>query len=196
MGAPWVRPFKPGYCDSWEWHTEPRNTNVTQLMENVKTSAPTPMEHSHSGESEMLIVFHSCGLLRPSKCLLEPTTENLYILIQPKLMQAHTLALDTTQVTLLITTRKASGSPTVSLLQVSTGLLTNLIVPSRSTALQLLEKQTMLIEHHLSGTSKHHVKNTLRHSLCNGLSKIQITTPTKGLTDHENRNLLNYLGYF
>jgi len=22
--APWVRPFKPGYCDSWEWHTEPR----------------------------------------------------------------------------------------------------------------------------------------------------------------------------
>ena len=22
--APWVRPFKPGYCDSWEWHTDER----------------------------------------------------------------------------------------------------------------------------------------------------------------------------
>lgn len=22
--APWKRPFKPGYCDSWEWHTEAR----------------------------------------------------------------------------------------------------------------------------------------------------------------------------
>jgi len=22
--APWARPFKPGYCDSWEWHTVPR----------------------------------------------------------------------------------------------------------------------------------------------------------------------------
>ena len=22
--APWSRPFKPGYCDSWEWHTDPR----------------------------------------------------------------------------------------------------------------------------------------------------------------------------
>jgi len=22
--APWARPFKPGYCESWEWHTEPR----------------------------------------------------------------------------------------------------------------------------------------------------------------------------
>lgn len=22
--APWARPFKPGYCDSWEWHTESR----------------------------------------------------------------------------------------------------------------------------------------------------------------------------
>merc|ERR1712122_276891 len=108
-------------------------------------------------------------------------------LTQPRLMQAHTLALDITQVTLLTTTRKASGSQTVSLLQVSTGLLTNSILPSRSTALQLLEKQTMLIEHHLNGMSKHHVKNTLRHSLCNGLSKIQTTTPTKDLTGRENK---------
>ncbi|XP_002154477.1 uncharacterized protein LOC100214198 [Hydra vulgaris] len=22
--APWKRPFKPGYCESWEWHTDPR----------------------------------------------------------------------------------------------------------------------------------------------------------------------------
>ena len=22
--APWARPFKPGYCDSWEWNTVPR----------------------------------------------------------------------------------------------------------------------------------------------------------------------------
>ena len=22
--APWIRPFKPGYCESWEWHTDKR----------------------------------------------------------------------------------------------------------------------------------------------------------------------------
>ena len=22
--VPWVRPFKPGYCSSWEWHTDKR----------------------------------------------------------------------------------------------------------------------------------------------------------------------------
>lgn len=22
--VPWIRPFKPGYCSSWEWHTDKR----------------------------------------------------------------------------------------------------------------------------------------------------------------------------
>lgn len=22
--VPWARPFKPGYCESWEWHTDER----------------------------------------------------------------------------------------------------------------------------------------------------------------------------
>lgn len=22
--VPWLRPFKPGYCTSWEWHTDKR----------------------------------------------------------------------------------------------------------------------------------------------------------------------------
>jgi len=36
---PWARPFKPGYCESWEWHTDERyRQRRTEICKNLSGS--------------------------------------------------------------------------------------------------------------------------------------------------------------
>lgn len=39
---PWARPFKPGYCESWEWHTDERyRERRTQICKHLGGSKST-----------------------------------------------------------------------------------------------------------------------------------------------------------
>jgi len=53
--VPWVRPFKPGYCDSWEWHTHQRYK--PQRMELCKSLSG---DRSHDCTSPSAFCVNKC----------------------------------------------------------------------------------------------------------------------------------------